>query len=97
MHKKPVVESRSNFLDGYKANFETLKRAFLNGDVAITQCREKATGRDVAVLVAVYREGEEVVLSPLAQMFDSNPYDLLMSPTEAREQDEEHEKESAHP
>lgn len=66
---------------GYKANFETLKRAFKNGDVALMECTDKVTGKPVYVICTVGRENSEYVMSPVAKMFDGNPYDELNPPT----------------
>lgn len=80
--------AKSKFLDKYKANFETLKRACNNGDVALAYCRDRISGRDVSVLVAVTFDGTEYTFAPLAKMFDGNPYEELLSPEETLTQDE---------
>lgn len=65
--------------NGYKANFETLKRAAHDGDLALMECADKVTGKTVVVICAVGRGrvAGEYVFSPLAKMFDGNPYDEL--------------------
>lgn len=65
---------------GYKANFQTLQRACRNGDLALLECTDKATGAPVIVVCAVGRDAGEYVLSPVARMFDGNPYDELNPP-----------------
>lgn len=65
---------------GYKANFETLLRASKNGDLALLDCQDKATRKTVRVIVAVAFDGKEYSFSPLAKMFDGNPYDELNPP-----------------
>ncbi len=67
--------------EAHKKNFETLRRAFVLGQVALADCTDQATGEPVVLIVAVGQEGEDVVLSPLAQMIDGNPYDLFSPPT----------------
>lgn len=67
-------------LPGHKANFETIKRAVLNGDVALMACTDKETGEMVPTLCAVERDGEEFVMKPLAKLFNGNPYDELLPP-----------------
>lgn len=65
----------------HKANFETLRRAFANGDVALMDCVEKSTSEHVAVLcIVVHTEGGEYALIPFAKFFNDNPYDLLIPP-----------------
>lgn len=69
--------------EGYKTNFETLQKAVKNGDIAIMECKDKATG-DTAILVcAVQRpqmRGGEITMVPLARMIDGNPYELYEPP-----------------
>ena len=68
--------------EGYKANFETLKRAGNNGDLALMECTVKATGETAILLCAAYLEGEDYVFSPLARMEDGNPYERYDPPGE---------------
>lgn len=65
---------------GQRANYKTICRAAQAGDLALMDCRDRATGRPVAVLVAVHLEAGEYVLTPLARLFDGNPYDELDPP-----------------
>ena len=66
---------------GYKSNFETLQRAFQNGDVALMECQLAATGEEVAVVCAATRhEDGSVEFSPFCMMFPGNPYELLNPP-----------------
>jgi hypothetical protein len=73
---------RYKFLTGYKPNFETIKRAAANDDLALIHCKDKATGKNVAVLAAVAFDGQTYNISPLAKLFDGNPYDELLPPGE---------------
>lgn len=57
----------------HKPNFETLRQAFENGDVALLECQLKATGEPVAVVVAVNRDSDEFAFVPVAMMFNGNP------------------------
>lgn len=68
-------------LEGYKANFEILKRACKNGDLALMECQDKATQKTVIAICAVGKEKGEYVFSPVAKMFDGNPYEELNPPT----------------
>jgi hypothetical protein len=65
---------------GHAANLKTLTRAFRNGDVALVDCRDKATGKPVVVLAMIGRDGDEYIITPVAKMFDGNPYDELDPP-----------------
>lgn len=64
-----------------KANFETLKRAFQQGDVALMECFDKQERQTVAVICAVER-GETVGFVPFAKFFNDNPYEQLVPPGE---------------
>lgn len=63
-----------------RKNFETLRRAFLNGDVALLECQLKSTGEPVPVIVTVAKVDGEYEFTPFAVMFTENPYDLLNPP-----------------
>ena len=64
----------------HKPNFETLRQAFENGDVALLECQLKGTGESVAVITAVNREDEDFSFIPFAMFFNGNPYELLNPP-----------------
>ena len=66
--------------EGYKANFETLKRAFKNKVVALMECTDAVTGKPVIAICAVNTANGEYEFSPLAKMFDGNPYEELLPP-----------------
>jgi ssDNA-binding Zn-finger/Zn-ribbon topoisomerase 1 len=72
----PTQQSR--FLEPYKANFETLKRACKNGDLALMQCRWKKTDSPVAVICAVERLDGGNDFKPMGMMFVANPYELVV-------------------
>lgn len=61
-------------LAGYKANLKTLQRASNNGDLALMECTDKTTGKPVIAICAVSRKNGEYSFSPLAKMFDGDPY-----------------------
>jgi predicted kinase len=66
---------------GYKANLETLRKAFKANDIALLECTEKMTQKKVAVIVATFKDREGLInFVPLAKMFDGNPYDELIPP-----------------
>jgi hypothetical protein len=61
----------------HAANFETLRLAFRNGDVALMDCQLKQTGESVAVICAVSRPNGDYEFTPFAMFFNGNPYELL--------------------
>jgi hypothetical protein len=66
---------------GHKANFETLKRAFDAGDVALMECQLVATGEPVAVICAANRMADgEIEFAPFGMLFNNSPYELLNPP-----------------
>jgi hypothetical protein len=67
--------------EGYKHNFSQLCRAVSNGDAALLETTEKATGMPTVVVVAVTFDGHEYQLVPMARMFDGNPYEELDPPS----------------
>lgn len=70
----------------YCDNFNTLHRAFRDGDACVVECREKATGSPAFVICAVNRHDTDDELVPFARLFDANPYELLAPPGEMNEQ-----------
>ena len=66
---------------GHKNNFETLKQAAANGDLALMECQSSATGKPVMVLCAVNRNRDEFEFVPVAKLFDGNPYDEVIPAT----------------
>lgn len=65
--------------EGYKANLETLEKASRAGHLALVECKDKA-GKTVIAVCAVAFDGREYVITPLAKMFDGNPYEELEPP-----------------
>jgi Family of unknown function (DUF6117) len=65
----------------HQGTFKTIQRAFANSQVALMECRLRATGEMVAVICGVYPLGRgESVFIPLAQLFPGNPYDTIEPP-----------------
>lgn len=70
---------------GYKNNFNQLKRAFENEDVCLMECTNKKTGKTINVICAVqYVEGDKIEMVPFAKMFDGNPYDEVEPPNQLK-------------
>jgi hypothetical protein len=66
-------ESPMAIAEGYKHNFEQLQRAFSNGDIALLEVTEKASGNPAVVIVAVNFDGRMYDFVPMARMFDGSP------------------------
>lgn len=64
----------------HSKNFETLQRAFKNGDVCLLECTMKSTGERVATICAVTFDGSEYQFAPFAVMLNGNPYEMLTPP-----------------
>lgn len=66
--------------EGYKHNFETMKRAFEAGDVCLMEVKRRADGALVACVCAVEEEGSSYTMVPLAIMCEGNPYEDFLPP-----------------
>ena len=70
-----------SLLLGHRTNFDTLRQAALNNDLALMDCRHRDTGEPIAVLCATNRFPRgEIDFVPLAMLFNDNPYDFLVPP-----------------
>lgn len=65
---------------GYQINFQTMLRAAKAGDLALMECTDKISGKPVIVICCVNNDGEEYEFTPIAKMFDGNPYEELTPP-----------------
>jgi len=65
---------------GHHSNLATIIAAARNNDLCLMECRDAATGETVIALCAAHREGKEIVFSPLAKLFNGNPYEELTPP-----------------
>ena len=74
-----------------KPNFETLIEAIKADRICLLECINKRTGKKIPVICAInwIKETKEYQMIPLAQMFTSDPYELLIPPE--REKDAPHE------
>lgn len=72
-------------LDTDRANFDTLRRAMENDDVALMHVREKATGHGHALLCIMSNpqdESDDVDVIPVARMLDEDPTETYTNPAE---------------
>ena len=70
-------------LPGHKQNFDTLRQAFLAGDVALMECQLVATGEPVAVICAANRQDDGAIdFAPLCGALHNGAYvaELVMWP-----------------
>lgn len=67
---------------GDKSNFETLKIAASNNDLALMECKDAQTGEYVAVICMVEHGGDDDDFNfvPVAKLFASNPYHEVIPP-----------------
>jgi hypothetical protein len=78
MPRKPIA-----LRPGDKGNFETLRQALKNGDLALVSAVRKADDADVALICAMGGDEQgNIYPSPLAVMIEGNPFDLFEDPTE---------------
>jgi hypothetical protein len=66
--------------ESYRTNFDTLLRAARQGDLALMECADAATGELRYVLCAVGRDGADYVMTPFGHLADGNPLDLYRPP-----------------
>lgn len=66
--------------EGDKANFETLEKACKRGNLALVSSIRKSDGANVALVCAMARHDDKVLVSPLAVMVEGNPYELFEAP-----------------
>ena len=79
--------------EGQVLNFETLKRACLDGNLALISAIRKADQKPVALVCAMNKDGEAYMPAPLAVLIEDNPYELFEDPladidTEEEEQEQ---------
>lgn len=67
--------------DAYKRNFQTLLRAAEQGDLALMECADAATGAPRYVICAVGRADGDYVMTPFGHLHDGNPFEAYVPPT----------------
>lgn len=67
--------------EGYIENFKVMMAAAKNGDLALMECTDKATGKPVIAICAVNHVDGTFEFVPIARMFDGNPYDEMEPPS----------------
>jgi len=64
----------------HQKNLNTIVRAARNGDLGLVEVQLAATGERLAALTAFSKDGDEIVMTPLAVLFNGNPYEMLNPP-----------------
>lgn len=72
--------------EGYKANFETLKTAVIQGDSVLVECTRASDDSSVVLICAINKDesGDNLIL-PFAEMCDGNPFEVYNPPTASDE------------
>ena len=68
--------------DHARANFNTLLQAAANGNLALMECGDAATGEPRYVICAVGRAGTDFVFTPFGHLADGNPFDAYLPPSQ---------------
>ena len=74
-------------LPGHINNFETLKRAFRDGNVALVECKDATTGEYRAVICAMEHGNGEYEMKPFGHLCNANPYFGYVPPLGEAEKD----------
>jgi hypothetical protein len=69
--------------DAIKTNFNTLEKAFKNGDIALLECRDRKNGELAFAICAInyHRQADrepEIEMVPFGVMFNVDPYEMLI-------------------
>ena len=66
--------------DFHKDNFDTLKLAAENEDLALVECQRVSDGETVVMLCAIGYEDGEYGITPFAEMVNGNPFEMYRPP-----------------
>ena len=66
--------------DHVKANFATLLRAAADGNLALMECADAATGAPRYVICAVGRDGGDYLFTPFGHLAPGDPYEAYQPP-----------------
>lgn len=64
--------------DHARTNFNTQLRAAADGNLALMECADAATGEARYVICAVSRESGDYVFTPFGHLADGNRYDAYL-------------------
>ena len=68
--------------DHARANFNTLLQAAADGNLALMERGDAATGEPRYVICAVGRNGTDFVFTPFGHLADGNPFDAYLPPSQ---------------
>lgn len=63
-----------------RANFDTISRAFSDGNAALVEVKRISDGTVVSAICAIGWEDGDYTITPFAILVDGNPFDLLLPP-----------------
>lgn len=63
-----------------RENFQTLLRAAQDGNLALMECADAATGAVRYVICAVGRDNDDYVFTPFGHLAETNPYEAYRPP-----------------
>lgn len=66
--------------DAYRTNFDTLLRAAADGNLALLECADAASGDPRFVLCAVGFDGSAYCITPFGHLADGDPFALYRPP-----------------
>lgn len=66
--------------EAHRANFDTLLRAAADGNLALLECADAATGEPRYVLCAVGFDGASYLMTPFGHLADGDPFALYQPP-----------------
>ena len=69
-----------SILDHARTNFETLLRAAADGNLALMECVDAATGAPRYVICAVDRSDGDFVFTPFGHLAEGNPFEAYLPP-----------------
>ena len=68
--------------DHARTNFQTLLRAAADGNLALMECTDAATGDPHYIICTVGRAGTDFLFTPFGHLADGNPFDAYLPPSE---------------
>lgn len=68
--------------DAHRANFDTLLRAAVDGNLALLECADTVTAEPRYVLCAVGFDDGAYRMTPFGHLADGNPFDLYRPPAD---------------
>jgi hypothetical protein len=67
--------------EAHRKNFDTLLRAAEQGNLALMECVDAATGEPRYVICAIGRKGSDYLFTPFCHLHDGNPFEAYIPPS----------------